>query len=193
MYIFNSSLENNEIVSHNVIKAASVFAERVVIIVIAVKSKLIIKAETHKYIQVQWVFAFVIIITKSLIAFFVCLVKTPLIYCGVDIFQEIINIILLKSLHNINDMIIYIIGIYGVCLCIDADITPSAKQINKSVYFFGKTFLNGVYDSIFVSDIIKWSFNSHINASLRNIIVLSTQTHYWGFCFYIAYNYTRTA
>ena len=35
MYIFNSSLENNEIVSHNVIKAASVFAASVAAAVVS--------------------------------------------------------------------------------------------------------------------------------------------------------------
>lgn len=60
----------------------------------------------------------------------------------------------LKFFKNTNNVIVNIISINGISLCIDADITATAKNINKSINFFGEILLNRVYYPVFVTYII---------------------------------------
>jgi hypothetical protein len=172
MNVIDLLLEKNKIASHDIIKTASVSAERIIIIVTAVEPELIIEAETHQYIKVKRILGLIVMVTKQLVSVLVGFAELPFFYCCVNVVKNILDIMFLKFLKDLYNMIVYIIGIYVVGNGIDAHITATAKQVNKCIYMLRKALLNGVYYPVFISYIIKRCFNSHINASSKGITVL---------------------
>ena len=165
-------LKKNKIIPHNVSKAASVSAKWIIVVMTAVESELIVEAETHQHIKVKRIFSLIIVVTEHLIAVLVSFAELPFLYCGINIIENVFNIMILEFLKNINNMIIYIISVGSICNGINANITTAAKKVNKSIYMLRKALLNRVYYPVFVTYIIKRCFNSQINASSKGITVL---------------------